>query len=146
MLSYNQREGGRFYDKSALYLSRQDCTIENHTSLCRPMPQFARVPHDLYYHLTTIDGIDLPYFAVFMTELTFHLRNFEAVKYGKTGQNRGIRHSRVFRVHIAKPEDRSCSGSTFGLFAFHALHAHFSYQGENYSFPFSPCDFDDLQV
>jgi hypothetical protein len=81
-----------------------------------------------------------------MTESHFVHDFFCPANRGKSGQNRGIRHSRVFRVHIAKPEDQSNFGSTFGLFAFHALHAHFSYQGENYSFPFSPCDFDDLQV
>ena len=33
----------------------EDFTIENHTSLCRYMPRFARVLRGLYYQFTTIE-------------------------------------------------------------------------------------------
>ena len=47
--------GGNGYGKNPVRMPRQDFTIENQTSLCRPMPQFARVPRDLYYQFTTIE-------------------------------------------------------------------------------------------
>ena len=41
---------------------------------------------DFYYHLTTIDGIDLPYFAFSVTESQI-INNFFCPAYrGKTGQ------------------------------------------------------------
>ena len=42
---------------------------------------------DFYYHLTTIDGIDLPHFAFPVTEAQIINNFFCPVNRGKTGQN-----------------------------------------------------------
>jgi hypothetical protein len=42
-------------EKDPFCMPWQDFTIENQTSLCSPMPRFARVPPDLYYQFTTIE-------------------------------------------------------------------------------------------